>query len=152
MEPQRIEDLEKKADEFALGGIVHLSFLFGMFIFSGIMLAVCKDKSEYVRFQIAQVLATQVAWLCFLLCYVVLFMAVMMFTIFTSAATKTPPFAVFVIIPIHFIVVFGSIFLNFVLAIVGMIKGFQGKDWAIPVIGKWVFRKFFQGKRGGAGE
>jgi uncharacterized Tic20 family protein len=148
MEPQRIEDLEKKQDEFALGGIVHLSFLFGMFIFSGIMLAVCKDKSEYVRFQIAQALATQVAWLCFLLCYVVLFMAVIMFTIFTSAATKAPPFALAIIIPIHFLVIFGSIFLNLVLALTGLIKGLQGKDWAIPVVGKWVFGKFFRGKRG----
>lgn len=147
MEPQRVEDLQKKPDEFALAGISFLSFLFGSFIFSGVMLAVCKDKCEYLRFQIAQCLATQVLVMVGMMLYLCLFFCVIFFTVFTSAATHGPPLAVFAIIPVHFLVIFGMIGINFTLAIVGMLKAFPGKDFAIPLVGAWVFRRFFMGKR-----
>jgi uncharacterized membrane protein len=147
MEPQGIQDLEKKPDEIQLAGIAHISFLVGAFIFSGIMLAVCKDKCEYVRFQIAQCLATQVALFCGLMVYVLLFCCVIFFSIFAAAATKAPPLFLVVLLPIHLLVVFGSLGLNLTLAVAGMIKAFKGEDWAIPIAGKWVFEKFFHGKR-----
>jgi uncharacterized membrane protein len=147
MEPERIEDLQKKPDEYALAGISYLSFLFGAFIFSGIMVAVTKDKSEYVRFHAAQCLAAQVLIFGGLMVYVVLFMAVAIFVAMSAAHAAKPPAALFLIFPIHFLVVFGTLGLNFFLGIWGMLKGFSGKDFAVPVVGKWVFGRFFKGKR-----
>lgn len=147
MEPQRIEDLEKKPDEIQLAGIAHISFLIGAFIFSGIMLAVCKDKCEYVRFQIAQCLATQVAIMMGIMLYVLLFCCVIFISLFAAMAAKAPPLFLVVLLPIHLLVVFGTLGLNFTLAVAGMIKTFKGDVWAIPLVGKWVFEKFFKGKR-----
>lgn len=147
MEPQRIEDLEQKPDEIQLAGIAYISFLIGSFIFSGVMLAVCKDKCEYVRFQIAQCLATQIAVFCGMMLYLLLFFCVVFASIFGAAATETPPVFLAVFLPIHFLVVFGTLGLNFTLAVAGMVKTFKGEVWAIPLVGKWVFGRFFQGKR-----
>jgi uncharacterized membrane protein len=147
MEPQRIEDLEQKPEEIQLAGIAYISFIVGSFLFSGVMLAVCKDKCEYVRFQIAQCLATQVIILCGMMLYLLLFFCVVFATLLASVAARMPPFILAVFLPIHFLVVFGTLGLNFTLAVAGMVKTFKGEVWAIPLVGKRVFEKFFKGRR-----
>jgi uncharacterized membrane protein len=146
-QPETVADLEKKPDEFALAGIVYVSFLVGSLLFSGIMLGVCSQKSEYARFQIAQVFATQVAWLIGLFCYIAFFIVAVFLTAIGSIAFRGAPFAACLIIPLHFLVIFGTMGMNLALLIAGLMKCLKGDDFTIPIVGKWVFRRFFQGTR-----
>jgi len=145
--PSRIEELEKKRDEFVLAGIVFLSFLVGSFIFSGIMLLVCSKKSEYARFHMMQALVTQLIEMVIVLLYVALIMILVFATIVPTVNDPEPPPMLFVIIGLHFCVVGTMTIVNITLCIWGMICGFKGKDFKIPVVGNFVFGRFFRGKR-----
>jgi len=147
--PQRVEDLEKKPDEFPLAGIVYLSFFFGSFLFSGIMLAVCHRKGEYARFHMVQTLATQIGLTLLLFVYILAYILLIFLSLAPTIATDghAPPILLIVLIPLHFCMVFGMVAANVTLGIWGMVTAFQGKDFRIPLVGNAAFRTFFKGKR-----
>jgi uncharacterized membrane protein len=146
MEPQWVEDLEKRPEEFLLAGIANLSFILGSFAFSGIMLFFCREKCEYVRFQIVQALFTQIFWILGLLAWVVLFVCGMLLGA-AALVFKAPPWWIFVIYAVHLLVIVGSLALNLVFCVMGLFKGLAGKDFVVPIVGRWVFKRFFKGTR-----
>ena len=51
--------------------------------------------------------------------------------------------------PLMFVFVFGSLITSFVTAVVGILRAMDVRDFALPLIGRWVFGRFFRGRRVG---
>ncbi len=145
----RIADLERDPSEYSFAAITQISWLFGGIIFSGIMLALSKPKCRYVRFQVAQCFAAQIAWM--ILAFVLSFgffiiLAIIAGIMDSSGATNTQGGDVLAgLMGMIFIGAPCCLYLfQIVTGIWAMVSVSKGADFTIPLIGNLVFSWFFK--------
>ena len=134
--------LEPTQDEKTMAVFAHVFQLFGGWI-APLVIFLVKRQSRFVSFHALQALLLQIVHVIGIMVFVMVWIAVVFGTVFTSIAQQTPghtdpPVAFFVMIPIIWLVAMGYWVLILITAIVYGIKASRG-EWAeYPVLGRWA--------------
>jgi uncharacterized membrane protein len=125
-------------DERTFATLAHALQMPGWWI-APLIILLTKKESRFVRFHAAQVLLLQVLHAAVIITAMVIFFAVVFGSVASAAHSGTarpePPAALFALMPLMWLVMFGMYVLIFVLTIVYSIKAGKG-EWAeYPVLG-----------------
>ncbi|MCE1164064.1 MAG: DUF4870 domain-containing protein [Bacteroidetes bacterium] len=140
------------SDERLLALLVHLSVLFGGILLPIIIWAVQKDKSQFVRFHSLQAIFFHIAYIAFLVIFIVaLVFFMLIFGVGIGAITSRHhndpgafPVVVIALTALLYIGIFVVIFAAIGYAIYIGVKAFGGEYKMIPFIGKRVWEHISQ--------
>jgi uncharacterized membrane protein len=125
-------------DERTMGTLAHVLQVVGWWI-APLVIFLVKRESRFVSFHALQALLLQIVYLVLWIVFMVGWVALILGTVMTQSAqgnNAPPPPALFIVLPLFWLVAMGAWVLLLVLAIVYGIKAGRG-EWAeYPVLGR----------------
>jgi uncharacterized membrane protein len=131
---------ELTQDQKAFAGLAH-ALMMGTWWIGPLVIYLTKKESRFVAFHSLQALLWQIV---FTIVYMFA-MGIWLITIISTVALHPQnlpnqpfPIAVFVVMPVFLLLIFGAIAINLTLAIIYCLKAMRGEWAGYPVIGDWA--------------
>ena len=137
-----LNPFEPTKDEKTMAVFAHVFQLFGGWIAPLIIFLVKRD-SRFVSFHALQALLLQIIHVIVTIVFVMIWMAVIFGTVFSSMAHETaghvqPPVAIFVMFPLIWLFLMGYWITILIVAIVYGVKASHGEWAGYPLVGRWA--------------
>ena len=133
-------------EEKLISLLSHLSIFFGSLIVPIVLWAVCKDKSQYIRFQSLQTIFFQLSYTVLIIIIIILFAGLgIVGGIITSGDPAGGELPVFFIIP--FLIMYGLIILSTIAVLAYStymgVKAYQGEIKKYILVGKIIYNNVY---------
>ena len=136
-------------DECTMAFLAHLLQVFTGFI-APLVIFLVKQDSRFVKYHALQSLIWQLCYMAVVFGGMIVFLGSMFLTIAHPGAAvpgqhQPPPPAIFLVLPVMWLLMMGGWVINLILGIVYGIKANRGEWAGYPIIGPWLLRKYHPG-------